>query len=232
MDIHIVTGFPGMVSTPLQQSILKRAQDKGLVEYHIYDLRNYTQDKHRQIDDYPYGGGPGMVLKPEPFFRCLESILEKYSAESSIIISLTPQGETFSQKKAYNLANFDHLIFICGHYKGIDQRVEQYFSPEKISIGNYVVSSGEIAALVIIDSVVRLVPGVLNDFDSAATDSFQGELLDCPYYTRPATYRDMPIPEVLISGNHAKIKEWRKKKAIENTLIKQKKDSFGTEFEE
>jgi len=231
MDIHVVTAFPTMVTAPLQQSMLERARDKKLVDYHIYDLRDFAPGKHRQIDDYPYGGGPGMVLKPEPIINCVESILAKYSSFSTLIILLTPQGETYQQQKAHALSQFEQLIFICGHYKGVDERVQEYFSPELISIGNYVLSSGEIAALVIIDSVVRLIPGVLTDFDSAASDSFEGELLDYPLYTRPATYRGMSVPEVLLSGNHQKINEWRRLKSIERTKIKSEKESFGPGFE-
>ena len=222
MDIHIVAAFPEMVSSPLEQSMLQRARDKDLVRYHFYDLRDFTRDKHRQIDDYPYGGGPGMVLKPEPIIRCVESIIAGLGDVSYRIILPTPQGPTYDQQMAQDFLDEDNLIFICGHYKGIDERVIQYFHPDEISVGNYVLSSGEIAALVIIDSIVRLIPGVLNDFDSAATDTFQGELVDCPLYTRPALYQEMPVPEVLISGNHAKIAAWRKKMAQKKTQIKYK----------
>lgn len=222
MDIHVVAAFPEMVSSPIEKSILKRARDKDLVQYHFYDLRDFTRDKHRQIDDYPYGGGPGMVLKPEPIIRCVEAIKAELGDATYRIILPTPQGPTFSQQMAQDFLDVDNLIFICGHYKGIDERVMQYFQPDEISIGNYVLSSGEIAALVIIDSVVRLIPGVLNDFDSAATDTFQGEFVDCPLYTRPVLYQDMSVPDVLISGNHAKIAAWRQEMAQKKTQIKYK----------
>jgi tRNA (guanine37-N1)-methyltransferase len=230
MDIHVATAFPGMLAGPLQQSILKQAKEKNLADYHIYDLRDFAEGKHRQIDDYPYGGGPGMVLKPEPIIRCVEAILEKCLNKSCLIILLTPQGETFKQKLAHEFTKFEHLIFVCGHYKGIDERVRQHFLPREISIGNYVLSSGEIAALVMIDSVVRLIPGVLNDFDSAASDSFESELVDYPHYTRPAVFRNMAIPDVLLSGNHAEIKKWRQLKSIEKTEIKKKRETFGDGF--
>ncbi|MBN2091691.1 tRNA (guanosine(37)-N1)-methyltransferase TrmD [candidate division KSB1 bacterium] len=227
MDFYIVSAFPEMVAGPLKQSILKRAQDRGLVDYHFYNLRDYGVGKHQQIDDYPYGGGPGMVLKPEPIITCIEKIIESIPAKNYKIIWLSPEGATFQQKKAIELTTCEHLILICGHYKGIDERVRIYFSPEDISIGNYILSSGEIAALVVIDSIVRLIPGVLNDLDSAFTDSFQGELLDCAHYTRPAVYRDMAVPEVLMNGNHAQIEKWRHKIAIERTIKKKNTESDG-----
>lgn len=227
MDFYIVSAFPEMIAGPLKQSMLKRAQDRGLVEYHLYNLRDYGIGKHQQIDDYPYGGGPGMVLKPEPIITCVEKIIESIPANSYKIIWLSPEGVTFKQKKAIELATCERLILICGHYKGIDERVRIYFSPEDISIGNYILSSGEIAALVIIDAVVRLIPGVLNDFDSAVTDSFQGEWLDYAHYTRPAVYRNMSVPEVLLTGNHAEINAWRHKMAIERTIKKKNTEADG-----
>lgn len=225
MDIHIVTAFPDIVAGPIQQSILRQAQIRKLIGFHIYNLRDFTQSKHQQIDDYPYGGGPGMVLKPEPIITCIEAILEKTAGAAPHLVYLTPQGVTFNQQKAQELTRYDHLILLCGHYKGIDERVIEYFTPDEISIGNYVLSSGEIAGLVIIDSIVRLIPGVLNDLDSATTDSFQSEWLDAPHYTRPEVYREMTVPAVLLSGDHAKIKAWRKSKAIERTLRKQQLES-------
>lgn len=230
MNLHIVTAFPGMVTGPLEQSILKQAKEKKLADYFVHDLRDFSEGKHRQVDDYPYGGGPGMVLKPEPIIRCVEAILEKWANETYLVLLMTPQGETFKQTLAHAFTEFEHLILVCGHYKGIDERVRLYFSPKEISIGNYVLSSGEIAALVIIDSVVRLIPGVLNDYDSAASDSFENELVDYPHYTRPAVFRNMATPEVLLSGNHAEIQKWRHNKAIEQTKIKQKREAFGDGF--
>lgn len=222
MDIHIVTAFPDLLESPLKESILKQAQKKGLVDIHIYDLRDFTTDKHRQVDDYPYGGGPGMILKPEPFFRCIDHIREAFSLKKTNIFYLTPQGETYTQYKAMQLAKEEHLILLCGRYKGIDQRVREFLVDEEISIGDYVLSGGEIAALVIIDSVIRLIPGVISNFDSAMTDSFQSSLLDGPHYTRPEIFRGYKVPAILLSGNHAKIAEWRHQKALELTQQRRK----------
>ncbi|MDZ7261077.1 MAG: tRNA (guanosine(37)-N1)-methyltransferase TrmD [candidate division KSB1 bacterium] len=224
MDIHIITAFPELVQAPLNESMLKRAQAKGLVTFHIHDLRDYTTDKHRQIDDYPYGGGPGMILKPEPFFRCVEHILSQQPTEKPRIIFLTPQGEIYSQQKAQELAQCQLLIFLCGHYKGVDERVREYLATDEISIGNYVLTGGELPALVIIDSVVRLIPGVMSDYASAATDSFQGPLFDYPHYTRPENFRGMKVPEVLLSGHHARIEQWRQQKALERTQQRRNKN--------
>lgn len=185
----------------------------------IYDLREFTTDKHHQVDDYPYGGGPGMILKPEPIFRCIEHIFEKFKDENNKkLIFLTPQGIKYNQTIAKDLTKVENLIFLCGHYKGVDERVREYWPMEEISIGDYVLTGGELPALVIIDSVVRLIPGVISDIDSAATDSFYDQLLDCPYYTRPEIYYGMEVPEVLRSGNHAEIEKWRKMKALQRTL--------------
>ena len=222
MDIHVVTAFPALLKSPLEESILKQAQKKGLVDIHVYDLRDFTTDKHRQIDDYPYGGEPGMILKPEPFFKCIDHIRDSFSLKRSKIVFLTPQGETYTQHKAMELRQEEHLIIFCGRYKGIDERVREFLVDEEISIGDYVISGGEIAALVIIDSVVRLIPGVISDYDSAMTDSFHRPLLDGPHYTRPETYRGYQVPEILLSGNHAKIAEWRYQKAIERTRKRRK----------
>lgn len=217
MQIDIVTAFPKLVASPLEESMLKRAQQKNLVHIRVHDLRDYTNDKHRQVDDYPYGGGAGMVLKPEPIFRCVEAIIEKYPSKRRKIIYLTPQGKLFNQKLANELSQWEHLIFICGHYKGVDERVIEHLVTDEISIGDYVLTGGELPALVVIDAVVRLIPGVLSDLESALTDSFQSGLLDYPYYTRPEEFRGWRVPEVLLSGNHQKIAEWRKAKALERT---------------
>lgn len=204
---------------PFQESIIKRALEKNIIKIDIYDLRSFTKDKHRQIDDYPYGGGPGMILKPEPIFKCIDYIFDKISStESRRLIFLTPQGETYNQQRAKKLSAEQNLIFLCGHYKGVDHRVRDYWGFEEISIGDYVLTGGELPALVIIDSVIRLIPGVISDINSAETDSFYNNMLDCPYYTRPEIYRDLKVPDVLLSGNHAEIEKWRKQKALEITL--------------
>ncbi|MBD3288817.1 tRNA (guanosine(37)-N1)-methyltransferase TrmD [candidate division KSB1 bacterium] len=219
MKIHIITAFPGLMEGPFQESIIKRAQEKNLIEINIYNLRSFTKDKHNQIDDYPYGGGPGMVLKPEPIFDCIDHILEQIApSDSKRLIFLTPQGKRYDQQHAKELSTEEHLIFLCGHYKGVDQRVRDYWKFDEISIGDYVLTGGELPALVIIDSVVRLIPGVISDMNSAATDSFYNNMLDCPYYTRPEVFRDLGVPSVLLSGNHAEIEKWRKQKALEITI--------------
>lgn len=217
MIIHIITAFPKLLEGPLNESIIRRARERKLVEIFIHNLRDYSEDKHRKVDDYPYGGAPGMVLKPEPIFKCIEDILEKFKIKNPHLIFLTPQGRTYNQKKAIELSLKDNLIFICGHYKGVDERVREYWKPEEISIGDYVLTGGELAALVVIDSVVRLVPGVISDINSAMTDSFFENRLDCPYYTRPEVFRGMRVPEVLLSGNHAEIKKWQERQSLERT---------------
>ncbi|MBN1352317.1 tRNA (guanosine(37)-N1)-methyltransferase TrmD [candidate division KSB1 bacterium] len=217
MEIHVITAFPAIFESPLNECILKLGQKKKLVDIFIHDLRDHTTDKHRQVDDYPYGGGPGMILKPEPFFASIDFIREKHRIESPKIIFLTPQGKRFTQQKAIELAKEEYLIILCGHYKGIDERIRDVLVDEEISIGDYVLSGGEIPALVIMDSIVRLIPGVMNDLDSAITDSFHMALLDGPYYTRPKIFEGYEVPDILLSGDHAKIAEWRKQKAIERT---------------
>ena len=220
MKIHVITAFPELLRGPLDESIIKRAREKKLVEIFIHDLRQYSADKHHRIDDYPYGGGPGMILKPEPIFTCIESILELYQISEPNLIFLTPQGSKYTQSKAIELAAKSHLIFLCGHYKSIDERVREYWKMDEISIGDYVLTGGELPALVVIDSVVRLIPGVISDLDSAKTDSFYQNMLDCPYYTRPEVFRDMAVPQVLLSGHHAEIEKWRKAEALKRTIEK------------
>jgi tRNA (guanine37-N1)-methyltransferase len=229
MKIHIISVFPGFFEGPLQESIIKRSQQKKLVDFSIYDLREFAQDKHRQVDDYPYGGGPGMVLKTEPIFLSLEHVLQTIpETASKRIIFPTPQGKQYNQKIAKQLSTETNLIFLCGHYKDVDARVREYWQMDEISIGDYVLTGGELPALVIIDSLVRLIPGVLSDLNSAQTDSFYNNLLDCPYYTRPEVFRDMQVPTVLLSGNHEEIRKWRKRMAIKQTL-KYRKDLISEE---
>jgi len=207
MRIDIVTGLPKLLESPLQESILKRAQNKKIVEIVLHDLRAYTHDKHNTIDDTPYGGGAGMVLKPEPFFECVETL--KAQRKYDEVIFLAADGEVFTQKIAVQLSLKENLILLCGHYKGVDHRVRESLVTREISIGDYVLTGGELAAAVVADAVVRLIPGVLNDGESALTDSFQDGMLGCPQYTRPAEYRGMTIPDVLLSGNHSEIDRWR-----------------------
>jgi tRNA (guanine37-N1)-methyltransferase len=217
MKIHIVTTFPKFFESPLDESMMKRARQREVVKIHVHDLRDFTTDKHRSVDDYPYGGGPGMIMKPDPFFACVEYIRAEHDLSAARVILLSPQGETFSQKKANELAQEPALIFLCGHYKGIDERVHQYLATEELSIGDYVLTGGELPALVVIDAVVRLMPGVLGDLDSAVGDSFQTGMLDYPHYTRPEEFRGWRVPEVLMSGHHARIAQWRREQAEAHT---------------
>ena len=212
-----------MFRGPLDESIIKRAREKGLVEIEIIDLRDFTTDKHKQIDDYPYGGGPGMILKPEPFFRAVEAIKAKSAAPEDLkIILTTPQGRRYTQQVARELSACREMVVLCGHYKGVDERVREYLANDEISIGDYILTGGELAALVIIDSVVRLLPGAISDLDSAKTDSFEQGLLDCPYYTRPENLNGMRVPEVLLSGHHAEIARWRREQALKRTQQRRK----------
>jgi tRNA (guanine37-N1)-methyltransferase len=216
MRIDVVTALPDLVSGPLQHSIVKRAQDKGALDVRVHDLRDHATDKHRQVDDYPYGGGAGMVLKPEPLFRCVEAIVDD-AGEPDEVMYLTPDGERFTQPTANRLAMDEHLVLVAGHYKGIDQRVRDALVTREVSIGDYVLSGGELPALVVVDAVARLLPGVLGDASSALTDSFQDDLLDAPVYTRPNTYRGRSVPDVLLSGDHARIAAWRDEQRLQKT---------------
>ncbi len=214
MHIDILTLFPQMFQGLFDSGILKRAAEQNLVSLGVYNIRDYTHDKHHTADDYPYGGGAGMVLKPEPIFEAVESI-EREAATPVILLS--PQGRLFSQKVAQELSRYSHLILICGHYEGIDERVREHLATDEISIGDYVLSGGELAAMVVIDGVFRLVPGVLGSEASPLDDSHVAGLLEYPQYTRPATYRGWPVPEVLLSGNHAQIDSWRREQAVRRT---------------
>ena len=216
MRIDVITAHPGLLDGPLDYSIVHRAREAGAVEIGIHDLRDHAVGKHNQIDDYPFGGGAGMVLKPEPLFRAVEAI-EDEAGEADEVIFLTPDGERLTQPTANRLSMHDHLILIAGHYKGIDQRVRDALVTRELSIGDFVLSGGELPALVLIDAVVRLLPGVLGDASSALTDSFQDGLLDAPVYTRPAEYRGRSVPEVLRSGDHQRVEAWRDEKRLEKT---------------
>jgi tRNA (guanine37-N1)-methyltransferase len=207
MRIDVVTGFPGLLAGPLDESILGRAREKGIVEIVVHDLRDYTSDKHRTIDDAPYGGGAGMILKAEPVFALIESLANERHYDD--VIYLSADGERFTQSSANALSMKDSLILLCGHYKGIDERIRQSLVTREISIGDYVLTGGELPALVLIDAIVRLIPGALHDGESMLTDSFQDGLLDAPSFTRPPEFRGMRVPEVLLSGNHEEIAAWR-----------------------
>jgi len=216
LRIDILTALPELVEAPLRHSILKRAQEADVVTLEVHDLRAFATDKHRQIDDYPFGGGAGMVLKPEPLFRAVEAI-EDQEGQADDVVFLTPDGERLDQPMANRLSTRQHLIVIAGRYKGIDQRVRDALVTRELSIGDVVLTGGELPALLLVDAVVRLVPGALGDSSSALTDSFQDGLLGAPVYTRPADFQGRTVPEVLRSGDHQRIAEWRDEKRIEKT---------------
>ncbi|GAB5537155.1 MAG: tRNA (guanosine(37)-N1)-methyltransferase TrmD [Rubricoccaceae bacterium] len=216
MRIDLVTALPRLVQSPLEHSILLRAQDKGLVDVVVHDLRDWADGKARQIDDAPYGGMGGMVLKPEPLFACIEALQAEHGPYDEVIY-LTPDGETLTQPLANGLSLSKKLLLIAGHYKGIDQRVRDVLVTREISIGDYVLSGGELPALILIDALARLIPGVISDAGSALSDSFQDGLLDAPSYTRPAEFRGMAVPDVLRSGNHGAILDWREAQRLEKT---------------
>ena len=215
MRIDIVIGLPKLLESPLQESIIRRAQDKAKVQLFVHDLREFTHDKHKTIDDTPYGGGAGMILKPEPVFECVEHLQQQRVYDE--IILLAADGETLNQRAANDLSLKENLLLICGHYKGVDERVRESLVTRVISIGDFVLTGGELAAAVVVDAVVRLVPGVLNDSESALSDSFQDGLLGAPQYTRPPEYRGMKVPDVLLSGNHSEIEKWRQGQRAERT---------------
>ncbi len=216
MRIDIISAVPDLLHSPLNTSIVKRAQDKGKCEIKVHNLRDYTHDKYKQIDDKPFGGGPGMLLKPEPFFECIEKLQSE--REYDHIIFTTPKGRVFNQSYANKISLGKNIIIIAGHYKGIDDRVRERFVTDEISIGNFVLSGGELPALMIADAVIRLLPGVLNDSESALNDSLMNDdSVEAPYYTRPAEYKGMKVPEVLLSGHDKKIAEWKDQQSIDLT---------------
>ena len=220
MQIDILTLFPQMFVEPFSFGIFQRAVDNGLVSLRVHNIRDFTHDKHNIADDYPYGGGSGMVMKPEPIFEAVDSIKTgmKDIAGNVPVVLLSPQGRMFSQQIAQELSQHDNLILICGHYEGVDERVSQHLATDEISIGDYVLAGGEIPAMVVIDAVVRLLPGVLGSEESPLDDSHAHGLLEYPQYTRPAEYRGWSVPEVLLSGNHARIARWRREQIIRRTL--------------
>jgi tRNA (guanine37-N1)-methyltransferase len=213
MKIDIVTLFPEICRAPLGESIMKRAQKNGIIDLHIHNLRDWTTDKHHVADDAPFGGGQGMVMKPEPIFAAVEELRN----QTSKVVLTSPAGRRFDQQMAVQLSGESHLIIICGHYEGVDHRVIEHLVDLEISIGDYVLTNGAIAAVVLVDAVVRLLPGVLGHEQSAMDDSFSRGLLEAPQYTRPAEFRSWKVPDVLLSGNHAEIEKWRKKEAVRRT---------------
>jgi len=221
LNFEVLTLFPGMFEGPLNESILKRGREKGLLNVAVRNIRDYTEDKHKTADDSPYGGGAGMVLKPEPIFKAFEALKAERPGEEFLIILLSPQGKLFDQRRAEELSEEKRrIVLLCGHYEAIDERVIGALVDEELSIGDYVLTGGELAALVVIDAAARLLPGVLGDEESAYRDSFGDGLLDHPHYTRPAEFRGAKVPEVLLSGNHAEIEKWRRREALRATLLK------------
>lgn len=209
MKIDVLTLFPGMFAGPLDESIIRRAREAGILELQIKNLRDYAHDRHKTVDDRPFGGGPGMLLKPEPIFEAVEDL----ASESTRIVLLTPAGRKFDQRMARELSRLDHLLLVCGSYEGFDERVREHLAHDELSIGDYVLTNGALPAMVVIDTVTRLLPGVLGDNESAQDESFSGGLIEYPQYTRPAEFRGWKVPEVLLSGHHAQIAQWRVEQA-------------------
>jgi len=213
MKIDVLTLFPGMFAGPLDESIIRRARDKGLLDLRIVNLRDYTHDRHQTVDDRPFGGGPGMLMKPEPIFEAVEAL----ATPQTKVILMTPAGRLFNQAIARELARESHLLLVCGSYEGFDERVHEHLADDELSIGDYVLTNGALPAMVVIDAVTRLLPGALGDDNSAVEESFSHGLLECPHYTRPAEFRGWKVPDVLLSGNHAEIARWREAMALERT---------------
>lgn len=221
MKIDILSLFPEMFEGVLHSSIMKKAQQNEAVAFNVVNFRDYSENKHHKVDDYPYGGGAGMVLKPEPLFAAVEAVTKDIETKPRVIL-MCPQGERFTQKKAEELATEEHLIFICGHYEGYDERIRAGLVTDELSIGDFVLTGGEIASMAIVDSVVRLLPNVLGNEDSHALDSFSTGLLEHPHYTRPAVFKELEVPAILLSGNHAKIDEWREEQSLIRTFERRK----------
>jgi tRNA (guanine37-N1)-methyltransferase len=217
MKIDVLSLFPSMFQGIFGESILKKASEKQAVSYNVVNFREHSDNKHGQVDDYPYGGGAGMVLKPQPIFDAVDSLKGEIDTKPRVIL-MCPQGERYTQAKAEELAKEEHLIIICGHYEGYDERIREHVVTDEISIGDYVLTGGELGAMVVIDSVVRLLPGVLGNEDSPILDSFSSGLLEHPHYTRPADFRGMKVPDELISGNHRLIEEWRERESLRRTF--------------
>jgi tRNA (guanine37-N1)-methyltransferase len=217
--IDIVTIFPRMFDAPLAEGVVARAIERGVLAVGVHDLRDFTADRHRVVDDVPFGGGPGMVLKPEPLFEAVDAIRTAHGAPGAIVLT-SPQGRRFTQAEARRLQGIAHVVVLCGRYEGVDDRVRAHLATDEISIGDYVLSGGELPALVIVDAVARLVPGVVGDAESIVTESFARGLLDFPQFTRPATYRGWTVPDVLVSGHHGRIADWRRREALRRTIEK------------
>jgi tRNA (guanine37-N1)-methyltransferase len=220
MKIDVLTLFPEMFSGVFGHSILHKAAEKSAVQYNVVNFRDYADNKHQTVDDYPYGGGAGMVLKAQPLFDAVEALKEQAESKRTRVILLCPQGKQYDQKIAEELAKEEHLIFVCGHYEGYDERIREHVVTDEISIGDYVLTGGELGAMVVIDSVVRLLPEVLGNQESHMKDSFSTGLLEHPHYTRPSDFRGMKVPEVLLQGNHKLIEEWRNKEALRRTFVR------------
>jgi tRNA (guanine37-N1)-methyltransferase len=217
LQIDALTIFPRMLEAPLAEGIVKRAQDAGLVRIAAHDLREFTEDRHRSVDDAPFGGGPGMVMKAEPFFRAVEKLLPGGKGPRDAVVLLSPRGARFDQRAAERYARLERLVLLCGRYEGVDERVREGLATEEVSLGDFVLTGGEVAALAVIEATVRLLPGALGDAESSAADSFADGVLDFPHYTRPAQLRGHAVPEQLLSGDHAKVARWRRKEALRAT---------------
>jgi len=217
LEIHVVTIFPRMLEAPLGEGIVQRARDAGLARIVVSDLRDFSEDRHRSVDDAPFGGGPGMVMKAEPFFRAVAAALPGGPGSADGVVLLSPRGRRFDQAAAERLARLRRLVLLCGRYEGVDERVAQGLATEELSLGDFVLTGGEVAALAVIEATVRLLPGALGDEASAASDSFSEGLLDFPHYTRPAVVRGRPVPDILVSGDHGRVHRWRRKEALRAT---------------
>ena len=232
MRIDVVTIFPPLLAGAFEHSIVKRARDRGIVDLQVHDLRDYTTDRHRTVDDYPYGGGAGMVMKPEPWFRAIEALRVRGNPGRAIL--LTPQGKRLNQRLVQRLASEDRLIILCGRYEGVDERVRKHLVDEEVSIGDYVLSGGEPAAVVLVDAVIRLQPGALGSSESTVEESFADGLLEYPHYTRPSEFRGWRVPDILLSGDHGAVERWRRERQIERTrehrpdLLSESGDVSGT----
>ena len=216
MRIDVITIFPAMIDAALAEGVVGRARTRGVLDVRIHDLRDHTEDRHRTVDDVPYGGGPGMVMKPEPLFRAVEAAVADTVSPAPIVL-MTPQGERLTHDVATRLSRLERIVVICGRYEGVDERVSEALVTDEISIGDYVLSGGELPALVLVDAVARFVPGVVGDAESVVTESFAGGLLDHPHYTRPAVFRGLAVPDVLVSGNHGEIERWRARERVRRT---------------
>ena len=216
MRFHVLTLFPRMFDSPLSDGVIQRARQAGLLDIRVHDIRDHAHDRHRTVDDYPFGGGPGMLMKPAPLFEAVEAVTETISREAPVVL-LSPQGRRLTQRVVQELAGLDDLVLVCGRYEGVDERVRGHLATDEISVGDYVLSGGELAAMVVIEAVARLVPGVVGSAESATSDSFTTGLLEHPQYTRPAEFRGWSVPEALLSGDHARIERWRRRESLRRT---------------